>query len=109
MRPVDTGEWLTRGTVWLALLLYVAAEVAATRRDLRGFKGARWLNTAGLVVFLGHIASAFQHYHQWSHTVAYAETAEQTKEFVGWNWGGGLYLNYLFTLIWLGDVVAGRR
>jgi hypothetical protein len=23
----------------------------------------------------------------------------------GWNWGGGLYVNYAFALAWLGDVV----
>ena len=101
---MDTGECLTRGTVWLALSLYVAAEIAAFKRDAsEGF--ARWLNTLGGGVFLLHVICAFHFYHQWSHAVAYADTARQTAAFSGWNWGGGLYVNYLFTLVWLNELI----
>jgi len=102
---MDTGEWLTRGTVWLALLFYVASEIAASRSGGGTFHAARWLNTAGCAAFLAHVAAAFHFYHHWSHASAYADTARQTAEFSGWNWGGGLYLNYLFALVWLGEVV----
>ena len=102
---MDTGEWLTRGTVWLALSLYVASEMAAARRDGELFRVPRWLNTAGCVAFLAHVACAFQFYHHWSHATAYVETARQTAEFSGWNWGGGLYINYFLALVWLGEVV----
>jgi len=27
----------------------------------------------------------------------------------GWNWGGGLYLNYLFTLLWVADTACDWR
>ena len=37
--------------------------------------------------------------------MAYADTARQTAEFAGWNWGGGLYVNYLFTLVWAGELI----
>jgi hypothetical protein len=105
---VDTAEWLTRGTVWLALSLYVAAEMAvAFKRDAMGGL-ARWLNTIGGIVFFLHVVSSFHFYHQWSHAVAYADTARQTAEFSGWNWGGGLYLNYFFTLVWLGELTWWR-
>jgi hypothetical protein len=100
-----SGELLTRGTVWLALSLYVFAE--AMRAGFLGSRAewwARWLSTLGALVFAGHVAAAFHHYHDWSHAAAYAETARQTAEFSGWNWGGGLYLNYFFTLLWLTDV-----
>ena len=101
---MDTGEWLTRGTVWLALSLYVAAEMAAAcKRDATG-GFARWLSTIGGAAFLLHVVCAFHFYHQWSHAVAYADTARQTAEFAGWNWGGGLYVNYAFLLFWLADV-----
>ena len=103
---MDTGEWLTRGTVWLALSLYVAGEIVkAARRGDESFRPARRLNTAGCAAFLAHVAAAFHFYHHWSHAAAYADTARQTVEFSGWNWGGGLYLNYLFALVWLGQVV----
>ena len=100
---MDTAEWLTRGTVWLALSLYVAAELTvAFVRDGTGV--ARWLYTLGVAVFVLHVLCAFHFYHQWSHAVAYADTAQQTAAFSGWNWGGGLYVNYLFTLVWLSEL-----
>jgi hypothetical protein len=102
---VNLGEWLTRGTIWLALLLYVAAEIVQRVKRLQGPDAvARWLNSAGCAAFLMHVACAFDFYHHWSHAAAYAETARQTAEFVGWNSGFGLFVNYLFALVWIGEV-----
>ena len=103
---MELAEWLTRGTVWLALSLYVAAEmVAAFRTGASASAIARWLNGLAVVVFLLHVVCAFHFYHQWSHAVAYVDTARQTAEFSGWNWGGGLYLNYLFAFVWLTELI----
>jgi hypothetical protein len=52
-----------------------------------------------------HVVCAFEYYHHWSHAVAYSSTARQTAETVGLDWGGGLYANYAFTVVWVGDVV----
>jgi len=104
---MDTGEWLTRGTVWLALSLYVGGEMAKViRREIANpyLAAARWLNSLGCAAFLAHVACAFHFYHGWSHAAAYADTARQTAALFRWKWGGGLYLNYLFALIWLGEV-----
>jgi hypothetical protein len=95
------GELLTRGTVWLALTLYVAGEIA--RRRSRSSVAARWLNPLGCAVFIAHVACAFHFYHAWSHSVAYADTARQTAEMVGWNSGAGLYVNYFFATVWIAD------
>jgi hypothetical protein len=98
---MDTGEFLTRWTVRIAMALYVAS--LASR-----FYSPRWSRiawTAGCVLYLLHVAGAFEYFHHWSHAEAYASTARQTAEVVGLDWGGGLYFNYLFTLIWLGDVI----
>ena len=100
---VPGGELLTRWTVRAALALYVLAlalRLAAARR--RGLARAAW--TAGCLLFLAHVAAAFHYFHGWSHGDAYRETARQTGEMVGTYWGGGLYLNYLFTLAWAADV-----
>ena len=94
---------MTRWTVRAALALYVvtlALRLAAPRR--RGLARAAW--TAGCLLFLAHVAAAFHYFHDWSHGDAYRETARQTGEMVGTYWGGGLYLNYLFTLAWAADV-----
>ena len=50
-----------------------------------------------------HVAAAFHYYYEWSHAVGLAETARQTEELTGMASGSGLYLNYLFTLVWLAD------
>jgi len=106
----QAGEFLTRGTVWLALTLYVGGEFA--RRRVVGVQASacssnagRWLNTAGCAAFLAHVVCAFHFYHSWSHTVAYAATARQTAELTGWDYGFGLYINYLFAVVWFADAV----
>lgn len=99
MMGVD--ELLTRGTVWLALTLYVGGEVV--RRRWGSTRAAHWLNTLGCVMFFAHVACAFHFYHGWSHSAAYADTARQTAEMVGWNSGAGLYVNYLFAAVWFAD------
>jgi hypothetical protein len=66
---------------------------------------ARWVWTIGCGCFLAHVAGAFAYFYHWSHAVAYRETARQTAELTGLHWGGGLYLNYLFALGWLIDVL----
>lgn len=101
---MGTGQWLTAGTVWLALTLYVAGEFAKLLGK-RGVGLGRWLCTLGCAAFLAHVVCAFQYYHGWSHAVAYAETARQTQQLAGWNWGGGLYVNYLFGILWVGEIV----
>lgn len=100
------GELLTLGTVWLAMVLYVAGEIVkATRLGGETPGVARWLNTLGGAAFLAHIASAFHFYHGWSHVAAYDDTARQTGALFGWNWGGGLFINYAFALVWLREMV----
>ena len=95
------GEWLTRWTVRIALSLYVLT--AALRLADRERRTARLAWTLGCALFLAHVAFAFHFFHNWSHGHAYAETARQTRELFGLDWGGGLYLNYVFTLAWAAD------
>jgi hypothetical protein len=69
------------------------------RRD----RAARLAWTAACVFYLAHVAAAFQFQHHWSHAAAYAATARQTAEVFGIDWGGGLYFNYIFTMVWVVD------
>jgi hypothetical protein len=102
---VSTGELLTRWTVRLALVLYAMTLALRLAQPPRR-RAARWLWTAGCGLFLAHVACAFHFFHGWSHADALRETARQTEDLIGYRWGGGLYLNYLFALVWLGDVLA---
>lgn len=102
---METGELLTRWTVRLAGALYVLALVirwnARDRREWQATARLAW--TMGCISFLAHIASAFEYFHGWSHWAAYEDTARRTEEVTGLAWGGGLYLNYLFAVVWLAD------
>ena len=60
--------------------------------------------TLGLIFFLIHFVTSMGFAHQWSHQTAYESTASQTEAVTGWNWGGGIYFNYFFSLVWIADV-----
>jgi hypothetical protein len=99
---MELGVILTRWTVRLAMALYVASLAS------RGF-APRWSRlawTMGCILYLLHVACAFEYYHHWSHAEAYAFTAKETAATVGLDWGGGLYFNYAFTLVWLADAAC---
>jgi hypothetical protein len=54
---------------------------------------------------LAHTAAAFHLRHDWSHGAAQADTARQTREMTGLDWGGGLFVNYALLLVWTADVL----
>jgi hypothetical protein len=90
----------TLWTIRITVVLYVLATAAwLTRRD--SMARAAWI--IGCAFYLAHVAAAFRLVHQWSHDAAYRQTARQTGELFGLNWGGGLYFNYFFTLLWIID------
>lgn len=114
---MGAGEWLTKVTVWVALLGYAAGAacllLAGRRPGLRRTARLAW--TVGCVWFLAHVLCAFAFHYGWSHATAYAETARQVGEVTGARAGGGVFVSYLFTLMWVADVVwwwadeAGHR
>ena len=104
---MTAGELLVRATAWLAFIAYVSGTAASLRHpSSRAFR-LLWLAGAGLL--LVHLLAAFHFKHAWSHAAAYADTARQTREVTGLDWGGGLYLNYLLALVWLADAASRLR
>jgi hypothetical protein len=103
-----TGLEITLFTVRLALLLAFSSLCARMVAPRRPWCGAAWpwLWAAGCALFLAHVAAAFHFFHGWSHAHAYAETARQTEAWFGWHFGGGLYANYLFTVLWTLDAAT---
>ena len=108
---MEPGELLTRWTVRLAMTLYVLALCLwiTSRQRAPWLRTARLAWTVGCGVFLAHVICAFAFYHHWCHEAAYEETAHRTEELVGISWGGGLYLNYAFTVLWIADVIVWWR
>ncbi|MEW6212494.1 MAG: hypothetical protein AB1631_29480 [Acidobacteriota bacterium] len=104
---MSRGEFLTRLTVWIALAGYFAGVILLNlSRDRRRWEPmARLAWTAGCLSLLAHLAFAFHVYHDWSHDAAYRETARQTSEVTGFDWGGGLYINYALVGGWVIDVL----
>jgi hypothetical protein len=102
---MDIGALLTRGTIWMALVLALAASCLLLRRADRADDAGKWLWTLACGFYVAHVAAAFHFYHGWSHAAAHADTARQTAAMTGWNWGGGIHVNYAFTALWVVDVL----
>src|SRR4029079_17504189 len=99
---MDTSKLITRLTALAAVALYGASLlVDRPQSPPAARQKARWLWTGGCAIYLVHMACAFGLIHNWSHADAYRHTAERTAELVGFDWGGGLYFNHLFTAVWL--------
>ncbi len=98
------GEFLTRSTIWSSIAAYAIGSVVFATAGKRFDRVARLAWTIGCAALLAHIICAFDFYHAWSHDSAYNETARQTAEVVAINWGGGLFINYAVTLLWISDI-----
>jgi hypothetical protein len=99
-------------SVWAAIVLYAAGE-AGKAAALRAAANAplRWpwlVWTTGAVLLLLHILLALHVRHAWSHASVVASVREQTRSIYGVNWGGGVWVNYLFLAQWLGEAVWWR-
>ena len=113
---MEWGETLTRWTARLAWIFYIIAlsiQLSSRRHPSSPQDAARWAWTLGCAVFLAHVTAAFQYYHHWSHTAAYEATAQRTADVTNFRWGGGLYGNYLFLIVWAADTlfwwIAGHQ
>ena len=98
----DWQDLAVRWTVRLALAFYLAALVirlnAASRPRRTALARIAW--TAGYVAFLLHLAAAFHFVHGWSHDDTYDATARDSLATVGLAWGGGVFANYAFAIVW---------
>ena len=103
---MSRGELFTRLTIWIALGGYAlgATGILVSGKSQKWQSLARWAWTLGCLSLLAHAVCAFHFYHAWSQAAAYRETARQTAAVVGFNWGGGLFINYGFIAAWVMDV-----
>jgi len=106
---MDTGELLTRGTIWVSIAGYAIGSVLfaisySRRRRAEWESATRVVWTIACASLIAHFISAFQFYHGWSHAAAYEDTARQTHELFGLNWGGGLFINYALLIAWMIDI-----
>lgn len=105
--PDLMGEQRIRASIDLSLLLWAIAVSFFLHLDwidwiIRSlsYQLARWIWTLAFVTYLVHMAMAFHYYHGWSHQDAY----DRTDRISGF--GGGIYVSYLFTLVWLMETMS---
>lgn len=87
--------------VWPVRLALVGLFACWALLILRREAAARWAASAGWVLMVLHYAAAFAIVYEWSHGAAAAATAADTKATTGSDFQGGIWLNYLFLLLWL--------
>lgn len=95
--------WLARASV---AFYAVAVLIAFSNRVSRGRTFRQWRATwsSACLLLIVHVGAAFHFEYGWSHSAAFDHTAQQTARVTGINWGGGLYFNYAFLILWLVDV-----
>jgi len=106
----DLGEILTRWSIRASVVCYLLRlyvdllRTEPPRTSIIVVTRRVW--TIGFVLYALHVYCAFEFVHDWSHRSALRDTAEQTAAVTGLYWGGGLYVNYVFSLLWMFDVAA---
>ena len=90
-------------SIWLAVAGWGIVMFGRCRG--RKLPGALAIWVTGWFAFVVHVISAFATSYRWSHGVALAETARQTRDLTGFDSGIGLWMNYLFGAIWVVDAV----
>jgi len=103
------GETLTRSTIWISMACYAIGSLIfavsySWRNSTTWLYISRALWTIACASLIAHFITAFHFYHGWSHAAAYADTARQTRETFGLNWGGGVFLNYGLLIAWMFDI-----
>jgi hypothetical protein len=87
----------------LAVFGTIAASTMAWA--LAEWRRSRTLWAIGAILATIHSAAAFEVFYGWSHDAAVVATAHQTRAVFGVDWGGGLYFNYAFLVVWLADAL----
>ena len=103
-----TGEQLLVWSIRIAVGCYLARMVIVAQhgwldRVPRPAEVALW--TIGACLYVIHVLCAFGFVHDWSHAAAWEYTADETQRMVGVRRGDGLWVNYLFTAVWLADAI----
>jgi hypothetical protein len=94
-------------TIWVSLVLFAVGESGRRRPD--AVAGWAWpAFAAGLLLCLIHIVIAIGSVHGWNHAAVVASTRAQTESVYGIDWGGGVFVNYLFVAAWAIDAWSWR-
>ena len=101
------GSVIIAWTIRISIILFFGTLIAwvLQLKPAHFDRTLRMLWTMSFVLFVAHVLAAFHFHHDWNHAAAVAETARQTRELIGLEFGAGLYFNYLFLLVWAFDLI----
>ena len=95
-------------TAWLAIIFYTWTVLRlASEKPAHPTSPPRFLYSLGGAVFFFHVVGAFAAFHNWSHQAAVEHTALQSMRVTGLEAGWGIYVNYLFLVVWIADLTPG--
>jgi hypothetical protein len=97
-----------RGSIAAATAAWAAAEYLRWQSPDR-FAAGRTVWCAGALLLTVHALAVYHFVHGWSQAAALEHTARQTAALTGLDWSWGLYVNYGFIALWLGDCVLAWR
>ena len=92
-------------TIWASMALFAAGELAkAYARD----RSSNWpwlVWAGGVLLCVVHMAIAMAVRYSWNFDDAARDTAVRAAAVYGFTWHGSVYVNYVFTLMWLAETV----
>ncbi len=86
-----------------ALLVFVSVAAAVVCWAVGQAFNQRSAWMVGALLMLVHSAAAFVTFYEGRHEVAQIATMQQTRALTGVEFAGGIFVNYLFLAVWIGD------
>ncbi len=107
----ELGRNMILWTVRLSVILYAVVAWRCLFPTTSGAAGRRQTVAWSLswLLCVAHVMCAYHFEHHWSQQAALKHTAEMTERVVGIDWGGGLYINFMFLAWWGVDVYQLMR
>ena len=93
--------WSIRIAVVCYLARLIIAKCRVVGRVPSPVEARIW--SIGCFAYIIHVVAAFSIAHHWSHSEAWEFTAIETQRMIGVRNGDGVWVNYVFTVIWLLD------
>jgi hypothetical protein len=100
----DVVAWTIRGAL-ICMILFFATRIMSPNLKGSTLELAKSFWLIGSLLSLLHAIATMAFYHQFQHSLAYQDTAHQTEQAIGVAVGFGIWLNYLFVMVWLMDAL----
>jgi hypothetical protein len=104
---MSNGDWLIAWSIRWAMLAFFVVLAWLVSRPSGQALNFNWklVWTAGFLLSVLHVLAAFHFVHHWSHREALLATAVETQQKLGFDYGIGVYFNYLFLAVWGLDIL----